>query len=237
MNFAVVQDLDSKQRNWLAEVMVGIITIDGKVDDTELPYLQKAMELVESQELKEKLLSVARLEKKVRVHPIQLEGELAFEVLKLLAGIMIVDGRLLPSEINFFYEVGHRLGLPDKALEKLWKTALREMEDRCPRAVARLGEEARVIALQQINLERATFRYHRPVVKGAHGSLSLQQFPDADPDIEKDWYSSLSGRVISTHQHVKDPKSFLLRFEFTQTLRDDHGLLQLLGISNREKGK
>ena len=168
MNFAVVQDLDSKQRNWLAEVMVGIITIDGKVDDTELPYLQKAMELVESRELKEKLLSVARLEKKVRVHSIQLDGELAFEMLKLLAGIMIVDGRLLPSEINFFYEVGHRLGLPDKALEKLWKTARREMEDRCPRAVARLGEEARVIALQQINLERATFRYHRPVVKGAH---------------------------------------------------------------------
>ena len=75
------------------------------------------------------------------------------------------------------------------------------------------------------------------MVKGAHGSLSLQQFPDADPDIEKDWYSSLSGRVISTHQHVKDPKSFLLRFEFTQTLRDDHGLLQLLGISTGEKGK
>ena len=45
--------------------MVGIITIDGKVDDAELPYLQKAMELVESQELKEKLLSVARLERKV----------------------------------------------------------------------------------------------------------------------------------------------------------------------------
>ena len=104
MNFAVVQDLDSKQRNWLAEVMVGIITIDGKVDDTELPYLQKAMELVESQELKEKLLAVARLERKVRVHSIQLDGELAFEILKLLAGIMIVDGRLLPSEINFFYE-------------------------------------------------------------------------------------------------------------------------------------
>ena len=119
MNFVVVQDLDSKQRNWLAEVMVGIITIDGKVDDTELPYLQKAMELVESRELKEKLLSVARLEKKVRVHSIQLDGELAFEMLKLLAGIMIVDGRLLPSEINFFYEVGNRLGLPDKALEKL----------------------------------------------------------------------------------------------------------------------
>ena len=151
MNFAVVQDLDSKQRNWLAEVMVGIITIDGKVDDTELPYLQKAMELVESQELKEKLLSVARLERKVRVHSIQLDGELGFEILKLLAGIMIVDGRLLPSEINFFYEVGHRLDLPDKALEKLWKTARREMEDRLPRAVARLGEEARVVALQQIN--------------------------------------------------------------------------------------
>ena len=117
MNFVVVQDLDSKQRNWLAEVMVGIITVDGKVDDAELPYLQKAIELVESQKLKEKLLSVARLEKKVLVHSIQLDGELAFEILKLLAGIMIVDGRLLPSEINFFCEVGHRLGWPEKALE------------------------------------------------------------------------------------------------------------------------
>ena len=40
MDFAIVQDLDSKQRNWLAEAMVGIITVDGKVDEKTISQLR-----------------------------------------------------------------------------------------------------------------------------------------------------------------------------------------------------
>lgn len=237
MKMDVVEQLDELQRDWLAEVLIGMILVDGKVDDAEFPYLQKALGWGKDEKRSNALLAMARMERKARIRNVVMEGKIAFEVMKLLAGVMIVDGKLVSSEVIFFYEVGQKLGLPDKPLETLWKTARKEMEDQCPKAIARLGEEARVVFLQQISLERVTFRYHRPVVKGAHGSLNLQRVPDADLSSEKDWYSSLHGQVLSTHQHAKDPRSFLLRFEFTQSLRDDHGLLQLLGIPGIEGGK
>lgn len=232
MNFALIQGMEPSQRNWLAQAFVGMIVADGKVEDRELPFLRQALEWPTDKALVEDLMRVVRLEKKMRLPTqIEMDAKDSFEVLKMLAGVMISDGRLSPSEIHFFYKVGQTLRMPENTLETLWKTARKELEDQCPKAIVRIGQEKKVVALQNVTRERVTFRYHRPVVKGAHGSLNIQRYTESgDPELEGDWYASLHGQVLSTNVHARDEESFVLRFEFTQSIREDHGLMQLLGV-------
>lgn len=219
-----VEAMSSEVKSWFAKTIVGMICADGHVDNTELEFLRTAIEFLESKDEINELMTSVKTKKIPQLTPIKMDSKQAFVILKYLANLTIVDGKITESEVKYFQLVGKVLGFPRDLLDKIWKTARKQMETTKPRATLDVGNTNMEVPLWETSGKKCTFRMNRALAPRSRVSLQLvsgEQGEDAKT------YDPIIARVASVHQDKWDSHSFMVRADFHSAPNESNGFIQL----------
>lgn len=110
MSQALIESLPSEVKIWLAHAVAGVITADGIVTESELEFLRETINFLESVDDINSVVSIVKNKEKPALKTLKTDPKTAAKILIHLATIAITDGKLDPSEVDFFKYVGKKMG-------------------------------------------------------------------------------------------------------------------------------
>jgi hypothetical protein len=212
-----------EEKIWFANAIAGMIVADGRVDDSELEFLKEAISFLEDRDQVNGIMAVVREGKTPSLEARKIDPRQSFIILKYLAELMVVDGKMSETEITFFVYAGNLLGFTSNILTKLWKTARSMLEATKPLAKISAGKNASLVRLTSLSESRCTFRNPRAMVPKMPVYIQISKSGS-----EEDLYDRVEGRVTGQRQEKWDEKSVSIRVDIVQKLGDHHGILQIL---------
>lgn len=215
--------LSLEEKIWFARAIAGMVVADGRVDDSELEFLRDAISFLEDKDQVNKIMGIVRQNKTPSLEPRRIDPKQSFIILKYLAELMVVDGKMSETEITFFVYAGNLLGFTEKILTKLWKTARAMLEATKPLAKISAGKFVSLVRLTSLSETRITFRNPRAMIPNMPVLIQI-----AKPDTEDEFHDRFEGKVTGQRQEKWDDKSVAVRVDITQKLGDYHGVLQIL---------
>ena len=129
-----------------------------------LEFLKEAISFLEDRDQVNGIMAVVRQGKTPSLEARKIDPKQSFIILKYLAELMVVDGKMSETEITFFVYAGGLLGFTSNILTKLWKTARAMLEATKPLAKISAGKNASLVRLTSLSESRCTFRNPRAMV-------------------------------------------------------------------------
>ena len=217
-----LENLSPKDKIWFAQAIAGMVIADGRVDESEIVFLKKAIGFLDDREEIDRLMAIVKQGKPPQLEEAHIDSKQAFSMIKYLLELMIADSRLSPGEIHYFLYTGKLFGYSGEVLVKLWKTARAQLEAIKPKAGIKIGSETYdTIVLTELSEEGFSFRYNHPLVPHTRFMLRVQK-PDGD------YWEPVSGNIGKQSQEKMDQGSFDISGNFGQNLAESHGILQIL---------
>ena len=105
--------LNDEEQHWLAHAIAGMISADGVVDSNEIEFLQQTVDFLRNPKDTQDVLEMVRKKKNPILSNLEIDRKKAFELLKTLAHLSIIDKELKHGEIEFFKYASCRLGFND----------------------------------------------------------------------------------------------------------------------------
>lgn len=110
MSQNLIESLPNEVKIWFAHAVAGVITADGVVTESELEFLRETINFLESVDDINSVVNVVKNREKPALKTLKTDPKTAAMILIHLATIAITDGKLDPSEIDFFKYVGKKMG-------------------------------------------------------------------------------------------------------------------------------
>lgn len=219
-----IESLNHEEKQWLAYAIAGMICADGRLDPSEEVYLREAISFLEDREQINDLVTKVKKREIGTLPATQIAGEKAFNMLKHLARISIIDGKMSPSEVRYFNQVGGLLGLPEKILETIVGKARHQLEASRPIIGVSFHDEIQEVPVLELTEEICHFRYNRAIMP--HTRISLHFYNQADRSASN--YDPVIVQVQRSVASKKDANTFMVRSEFQHKITPSHGVLQIL---------
>ncbi|MGA1644873.1 MAG: DUF2225 domain-containing protein [bacterium] len=223
MELPNTEAMSVEEKIWFARAIAGMIVADGRVDDSELEFLKEAISFLEDRDQVNGIMAVVRQGKTPSLEARKIDPKQSFIILKYLAELMVVDGKMSETEITFFVYAGGLLGFTSNILTKLWKTARSMLEATKPLAKISAGKNASLVRLTSLSESRCTFRNPRAMVPNMPVYIQISKSGS-----EEEFYDRVEGRVTGQRHEKWDEKSVSIRVDIVQRLGDQHGILQIL---------
>ena len=102
MSNNLINSLSNEVKIWFAHAVAGLITADGIVTESELDFLREAIGFLEDVNDINKVVAMVKNKEKVSLQKLNTDHASAAIILIQLATIAITDGKLDPSEVEFF---------------------------------------------------------------------------------------------------------------------------------------
>ena len=107
-----IEKLSNESKSWLARAIVNLLIMDGKLDPTEMSYMNDAVVLVNDSE-RTNLLEYAKQGKKFDLPKLTSDLEFAPQLLYYFAGLLGVDNRISVKEAEFFKTICIKLNFSE----------------------------------------------------------------------------------------------------------------------------
>ncbi|MBF0352501.1 MAG: hypothetical protein HQM11_15830 [SAR324 cluster bacterium] len=141
-----LEQLSDDEKTWLAIAMAGLIVSDGVVDASELEYLGSTIAFVKNPDTIKQIIQLVRDRRLPPMKNLNVSGLLAYQMLKTLSVVAVVDKKFSRNEAEFLKIAGNRLGLDPPFIEEVLKLA--KIQVQFLREDARLNEIASHIVRQ-----------------------------------------------------------------------------------------
>ncbi len=221
--------MSREEKQWTANAIAGMVCSDGHVDESEMIYLKEAISFLEDREEINKLLSMVKKKQLQELSGIQMDPNQGFAILKHLAGISIVDGRMSPSEIRYFKRVGKLLGMPEGLLEKIMLKTRKHMESNLPNVTATINEQEYQVPILYLSEEGCTFRFERMLLPNTRITFDFTpQGQGGEEGGEKEHCCPMLATATGARPSKLGETSFTVKTEFQQKITEAHGILQIL---------
>ena len=116
MELPNTEAMSIEEKIWFARAIAGMIVADGRVDDSELEFLKEAISFLEDRDQVNGIMTVVRQGKTPSLEARKIDPKQSFIILKYLAELMVVDGKMSETEITFFVYAGGLLGFTSNIL-------------------------------------------------------------------------------------------------------------------------
>jgi len=130
----VMNQLRASTRVWIAKAILNMVLIDGFLDEDEMKYVEQAARLVSDLPgASEKILECAEKHQMLQLGKMEEDREYAGEIIYFLATVIVADGVIMKSEVNYLKTLCNKLGFPDFVAKKMliWiREAVRLNKDR-----------------------------------------------------------------------------------------------------------
>ncbi len=220
-----IQSMSRDEKRWFAHAIAGMICADGAVDASELAYLKEAVGFLEDEAEINALVKTVKSKQMPHIEPIRMDNQLAFVLLKHLAGLSITDGKLTNSEVKYFKKLGGLLGFPENILQKIISTARQRMESKLPPVDVTFGDTTAEVGAMELSESHCLFRYAKMI--SPQTRIMLQFYGRGGKNTEES-YDQVVGQVQWSRPSKSDHNTFVVRVEFRQTVKSNHGILQIL---------
>lgn len=226
MDFINFDVMNSEEKQWFASAIAGMILADGHVDNKELESLREAITFLEDPAEINRLVTLVKNKQMPQLMAMRMEGKKAFNILKYLAELSIVDGRLSLTEKDYFFDAGFCLGFPEDLLKKIIRTASKQMEANKPVARMTVGDVTNEVVVTELSETRCTFKFNRAIAPRTRLFLN---FYERNTGSKADLYKQpVLGVVKGVSQSAADENTYYVRVDFQVKVNADHGVLQIL---------
>ena len=217
-----IESMKEEERRWFANAIAGMICADGVIANEEMAYLKEAISFLgDTQEINE-LVRKVKKKQEFTLPNLVTDVQLGFTMLKHVAGLSISDGQLANKEMDFFKEMGKKIGFPKEILERILKAAQQRTESDNPIAHI-VGNEAECeVVVIDLTLRDCTFRCDRQLTPSSKISLRVKNKQDGT------YFEPLSALVIGNSVSKADSKSYVIKTKFQQAVVSEHGVHQTM---------
>jgi uncharacterized tellurite resistance protein B-like protein len=116
------ENLSPQERLWIARVLVGSVCSDKEIKKEELVYIAKAIDFLDSNEEKIKLVEMVRSKKIPALPKLKnIDSKVALDLLFGSAHLIAADKEVKSSELLFFKEASKNLGFKRDYVESVIK--------------------------------------------------------------------------------------------------------------------
>lgn len=123
MNKALIDSLPYEVKKWFANAVVGIITADGVVTESELAHLRETIGFLDNMEDINNIVSLVKEKKTPAISKLKTDANTACLLLMQIASVAISDDRLTTQESDFFAYVGKKIGFEASFTESILEWA------------------------------------------------------------------------------------------------------------------
>ncbi|MGK5094807.1 hypothetical protein WDW89_22705 [Deltaproteobacteria bacterium TL4] len=109
---SILENLPSDVKNWCARAMVGMITADGVVTESELVFLKETISFLEDMDAINEIVKLVKSKEQIILQTLKTDPQTGAQILIHLATLAVTDGKLDDTESNFFIYVGKKMGFP-----------------------------------------------------------------------------------------------------------------------------
>ncbi len=221
-----IASLSKKEKQWLAKAVAGMICADGRVDSTEMRFLKEAISFLDDRKDIGNLLEMVKKRKMPDLMEIDIDSKQSLEILRLLAAISIADGRLSPSEVTYFKQVGNLMKVPETILHRILKATRQHMESLKLQAQLTTSEKTEDVPIWELSEEICIFRLTRHLFLKER--LVLRFYNQNNESIEDELYRPVTACTLKVSRDDLDPDSYIIKAEFQHGFNETHGVLQIL---------
>ena len=224
MNIELINTMSSDEKRWFAHAMIGMVYADGSVDLTELEHLKAVVGMLASEGEINEMVHAAR-QKTLTQPRVKVDQKVAFTILKQLARLSISDGKLSPSEIKFFKALGLSVKFPPSVIEKVIETARKTLDAQLPTVHVEIGRHVMHTQVIDLTKDHCCFRFKHAILPKTWVTM---QFYGLEPPQASSPYEKIFGTVTWSRPSRTVEKVFIINAGFSQVVRDDHGILQII---------
>lgn len=120
-----IQELkEQEHKNWFARAIVGLIVVDGVLNDEELEYLEHMIMYLEDPVLAEYLVQEIKDKNPPTLPILRLERDIAISMLLEFMELVIIDEKIAKPEAGYFIEIAQKLGFDFSFARKILTWAI-----------------------------------------------------------------------------------------------------------------
>ena len=106
-----LKSLNKEEKRWLSNSVIGMICADKEIDESEVHFIQLAIDLLDCNKRVQNVSDIIFNEKELVLKKIIVnDRSKAYEMLSIMASVAISDGRLSKSEERFLVQCGEMIG-------------------------------------------------------------------------------------------------------------------------------
>jgi tellurite resistance protein len=147
----IVSDQPKEIRDWVVNAIGNMVVVDGIVEEHELIALHEAINLLDTKEEAQNLMTLIKQKKLYDIEPLKVPMEVGAQLFFYIAAISIIDGNLKKVEADLLLSIARKLGLSADFGKVVMRWAQRQME-----ANRKWGEEQNRINLERLQILETT---------------------------------------------------------------------------------
>ncbi|MBF0287511.1 MAG: response regulator [SAR324 cluster bacterium] len=103
--------LPPEAKQWVIQACIGVICVDGKVDKTEMIYVQAVASANKSKDHVQQVVEMVKAREVPRLNVLKVGTEMGFKILNQLIRIVVCDEKISKKEAEYILYLGGKLGL------------------------------------------------------------------------------------------------------------------------------
>lgn len=147
----IVSDQPKDIRDWVVNAIGNMVVVDGIVEEHELIALHEAINLLDTKEEAQNLMTLIKQKKLYDIEPLKVPMEVGAQLFFYIAAISIIDGNLKKVEADLLLSIARKLGLSADFGKVVMRWAQRQME-----ANRKWAEEQSRINLERLQILETT---------------------------------------------------------------------------------
>ncbi len=223
MEDPIIGKLPRNIKDWFARAVVGMIWADGYIDKAEIEYLKGIIGCINDPMIVHSTLEMVKENQIPPLEPVRLDEVQAYNIMRHLATISIVDKDLATAEENFLKYVGVQLGLQKEVAEKFLKGARKRLSGSRFVAQLILGDEAHDVTCFGFTENECMFFCERSINPLAR--LTLQLYREQDrKKAGKERYQPIVAETMWCRAVKSQLGDYVIKATFKHTIGEGEGI-------------
>lgn len=217
-----IEKMSTDTKVWFAKAVVGMILADGKIEKSELKYLNDIIGFLKNRDLIQKISDMLKNNEIPTLEPIDLVPNEALEILKHLTIMAVVDEDLANREVKYLKYVASQLQLDDGIAERFLSLAQEKLRKTKYKGKLTSPDFAEPVKCFDVNENSCMLYAYRPV--RPQTCLSLQLLKLTDENAPEELYSPIEAEASWCKPVKSNLGSFVVRLAFSSPLSKSQGI-------------
>ena len=128
LNSHFIESLSIHGKRWLARALINTLVIDKMIDQSEMCYLEDAINLVATDEERKELKQAVKERKLLPVDNLDTDRGYAGHFFYYLAMNVAADGKIKKNEVDYLMQICGKLGFPPKSAKDVMRWAVDQVK-------------------------------------------------------------------------------------------------------------
>ncbi len=221
MEDQIIESLSPEHKKWFAKAVVGMIYVDGKVDDSEIDYLKETISFFKDKKLIRYILDIVKQKKVPILDPIKIGEHQAKAIIKQLTYLSIVDEELDSTEENFLFYVSSQLELPEDIPKRFMTLARKRLKGKKLKARLTVNNDSSDVICFGLSANECLF-FSNHLITPMIG-LTLEFYKRQRSQKNKETFQPISANIARCRTVDSLEGNYIVKAVFKHKIHEIHG--------------